>query len=219
MDAFCENEGGNSSPWLKPGSSLSQSLKAFGVAPAITVSNARGKTLTVRASDVYAARMRFLAGLGTDQGAFALTSVGDKLVEQFFEWLLHEYSDRYRSIVAEDQLAWLRQVAILVVVRHLLEQKYTGYIEQGRQTFADPWACSEMCRLQILHALPGELARLVHHIVHEPERQQTLIDQFHSDLEARLRGGMFAPPGALPPLQGGAGLPFAPLSQAKGGER
>ena len=86
-------------------------LKAFGVAPAITVSNARGKTLSVRASDVYAARTRFPAGPEPDQEDFALTSVGDRLVELFLGWLLHEHSDRYRSIAAEDQLAWLRQVA------------------------------------------------------------------------------------------------------------
>ena len=100
-----------------------------------------------------------------------------------------------------------------------MEQKYTRYIEQGRQTFADPWTCSEMYRLQILHALPGELARLVHHIVREPERQHMLIDQFHSDLEARVRGGLFAPPEALPPLREGTRLPFAPLSQAEGSGR
>lgn len=193
-------------------------LKAFGIAPTITVSNAKGKTLTINASDVYAARKRFLAGLELEQEASALTSMGNKLVDMFLDWLLHEYSDRYRSIVKEDQRVWLRQVVILVIARHLMEQKYTRYIEQGRQAFADPWVCSEMCRLQLFNHLTGELARLVHYIVRDPERQQTLIDQFHVDLDMRMRGGLFALPEALPPLLEGVSLPFALLPQEKGGD-
>jgi hypothetical protein len=193
-------------------------LKALGVAPTMTVSNAKGKTLTISASDVYAARKRFLVGLELDQDAYAITSVGNKLVDLFLDWLLHEYSDRYRSIVKEDQQVWLRQVVILVIARHLMEQKYTLYTEQGRQTFADPWVRSEMCRLQLLNNLTGELARLIHHIVRDPERQQTLIDQFHADLDMRMRGGLFALPESLPPLLEGVSLPFALLSQEKGGD-
>jgi hypothetical protein len=156
---------------IRRSTTFSGCLKALGVAPTMTVSNAKGKTLTISASDVYAARKRFLVGLELDQDAYAITSVGNKLVDLFLDWLLHEYSDRYRSIVKEDQQVWLRQVVIFVIARHLMEQKYTLYIEQGRQTFADPWVRSEMCRLQLLNNLTGELARLVHHIVRDPERQ------------------------------------------------
>jgi hypothetical protein len=183
----------------------------------ITVSKAKGKTLTINASDVYAARKRFLSGLEPEQDAFALTLVGDKLVDLFLDWILCEYSERYRSIVTEDQRTWLRQVAILVIARHLMEQKYTRCIEQGERTFADPWVCSELCRLHLLHTLTGDLARLVHHIVRDPERQELLIDQFHADLEARMKGP-FALPESLPPLLEDARLPFSLLSQGRRGD-
>lgn len=192
-----------------------QCLKAFNVAPTITISTPKGKTITINASDIYAARKRFFSSLDLEQDACHMTSAGDKLVNLFQDWLMHEYSDRYRSLVTEDQQVWLRQVVILVIARHLMEQKYTLYIEQGRQTFADPWACSEMCRLQLLNSLTGELARLVHHIMDDPEQQQSLIDQFHNDLDIRMRGHLFIVPEPLPSLPQGEILPFALLSQGE----
>jgi hypothetical protein len=104
-------------------------------------------------------------------------------------------------------------VIILVVARRLMEQKYSLYIAQGHQAFADAWVCSEMCRLQLLSSLTGELARLVHHIMDDPEQQESLIDQFHGNLDIRMRGHLFTAPEPLPPLPEGAILPFALLSQ------
>ena len=94
-----------------------------------------------------------------------------------------------------------------------MERKYVLYISQGEKTFADAWACSEMCRLQLLHSLTSELARLVHHIMDNPEQQQALIDQFHADLEIRMRGQLFAAQDPLPALPRGVTLPFAMITQ------
>jgi hypothetical protein len=192
-----------------------QCLRAFHVAPTITVSTPKGKSITISASDIYGARKRFFSRLESDQEGCRMTLLGDKWVDLYQEWLLNEHTDRYRSITLDAHRIWLRQVIILVVARHLMEQKYTLYITQGSNTFADAWACSEMCRLQLLNSLTGELARLVHHIIDNPEQQQALIDQFHADLDIRLKGQLFVAPDPLPVLPDGVALPFNALSQKR----
>lgn len=192
-----------------------QCLGMYNIAPSMVVSTPRGKSITIHASDIFAARKKFFAGLDLEQDECHMTSVGDTLVSLYVDWIMHEYSDRYRFIVSDAQQKWLRQVVILVVARHLMHQKYTLYTAQGRQAFSDNWVCSEMCRLQILGSLTGELARLIHHIMDEPERQQALIDQFYNDLDARMREHPLAVPEPLSPLAEGATLPFALLSQGR----
>jgi hypothetical protein len=192
-----------------------QCLKVFRIAPTITVGTPKGKSITISASDIYGARKRFFSMLETDQEVCLLTQVGDKFVDLYQNWLLNEYTDRYRSITLDAHRKWLRQVIILVVARYLMEQKYTLYIAQGRKAFADAWACSEMCRLQLLNSLTSELARLVHHIMDNQEQQQALIDQFHADLEIRMRGQLFTAPDRLPALPEDVTLPFALLTQKR----
>ena len=190
-----------------------QSLKAFHIAPTITFDTPKGKSITMSASDIYAARKRFLSMLESDQEACFLTLVGEKYVNLYQHWLLNEHTRRYRSMTLDTHRKWLRHVIMLVVARHLMERKYELYISQGQKAFADTWACSEMCRLQLLHSLTGELARLVHHIMDTPEQQQALIDQFHADLEIRMRGQLFTAQDPLPALPHDVTLPFAPMTQ------
>ena len=140
----------------------------------------------------------------------------DALRERYTErWLLNEHTERYHYIVSDAHQKWLRRVVILVVARHLMEQKYALSAAQGRQAFIDGWACGEMGRLQLLNSLTSELARLVHHIVRDPGQKQELIDQFHADLDVRVRGLQLSQPEPLPPLPEGAILPFSLLSQGK----
>jgi hypothetical protein len=193
-----------------------QSLKAYHIDPTITVDSPKGKSMTISASEVYAARKRFFVTLDLEQDLCRMTVVGDILVELFQDWLLHEYSDRYHYIVTHAQHKWLKQIIILVMARHLMEQKYELYIDLEKQTFADTWARTEMIRLQLLSGLPAQFARMVHHIIQDPEQKQALIDQFHSDLDIRMRGHLLSIPDPLPPLASGATLPFALLSQGEG---
>jgi hypothetical protein len=198
------------------GATFIQCLKKFAIAPTITVSTPKGKSLAINTSDIYAARKRFFAAsLDLEQDVCHMTAVGDKLVDLYQDWLLHEYSDRYHYVIADAHRKWLKQVIILVVARHLMEQKYSLFNAEGRQTFADAWACSVMCRLQLLNSLPSELARLVHHIMKDPEQKQEFIDQFHSDLDIRMSGYLFIASEPLPPLLEGVILPFALLSQGE----
>jgi len=192
-----------------------QCLKKFGIIPTITVISPTGKSITINASDIYAARMRFFVGLDTSLDLGCLTAIGDKLVDLYLDWLLNKYTNRYRYITSDTHRKWLRKVIILVVARYLMEHKYALYIREGHQTFADAWVCSEMCRLQLLNNLTSELARLVHHIIDNPEQQQSLIDRFHKDLDIRMRGHLFITTDQLPPLPEGVILPFALLSQSQ----
>ena len=76
-----------------------------------------------------------------------------------------------------------------------------------------PGHVAKCAALQLLNSLTGELARLVHHIVDTSEQQQALIDQFHADLEIRMRGQLFAAQEPLPALPDGVALPFALITQ------
>lgn len=200
------------------GATFVQCLRAFGIAPTIAVSTPQVRSTSIRAIDIYAARKRYFGGLDIERDVHCcMTTLGDKLVDLYRDWLTHDYTGRYRSITSDAHQQWLKRVIILVVARHLMEQKYAHYAARGCQAFADAWACGEMCRLLLLVSLPGEMARLVHHIVRDPEQRQALIDQFLTDLEVRMRAHPLAAPETLPPLPPGAKLPFALLSQAAEG--
>jgi len=190
-------------------------LKAYGIAPTMQVRTPKGKTLTVSASHIYGARTKFFATLDLEEALCHLTLVGEKFVPLYQEWLLHEYTERYRYLTAPEQRAWLAQVVTLVVARYVMSHKYALSLTQGRQAFADPWVCGEMGYVQVLHSLPNELARLVHHIVRDAEQQQVLIEQFFTELGVRMQGHHFGPPDPLPPLPEGTFLPFTLLSPAK----
>ena len=190
-----------------------QCLKKFGITPTITVGTPTGKSIAINASDIYTARKRFFAGIDIALDLCCLTAIGDKLVDLYLDWLLNEYTNRYRFVTSDTHQKWLKMVIILVVARYLMGLKYALYITQGYQTFADAWVCSKMCRLQLLNNLTSELARLIHHIMDDPEQRQSLIDQFHKDLDIRMRGHLFAATDPLPPLPEGVILPFALLSQ------
>lgn len=192
-----------------------KSLNAFGLAPTITVHTPKGKPVTIDASDIYAARKKFFARLDLGQDLNHMADMGDRLVELYQNWLLHEYSDRYRYIQSDDQQQWLTQIIILVVARHVMEQKYELYINQGAPTFADNWVRTEMIRLQLLNSLPAQLAQMVHHILRDPAQEQALIDRFHSDLDIRMKGHLLSISAPLPPLASGITLPFALLAQRK----
>ena len=67
-----------------------QSLKAFHIAPTITFDTPKGKSITISASDIYAARKSFLSMLESDQEACFLTLVGEKYVNLYQHWLLSQ---------------------------------------------------------------------------------------------------------------------------------
>ena len=185
--------------------------QAYGLAPTLPVTTPKGSTLLLRASDLYGARVKGLASLELDQDRYALTRLGEHLVAVYQDWLTTQYSPRYRALTTDAQRTWLTQTVTLVITRHLLEHKWVRALAYGSQAFADPWVCSVVGHLSLSHRLPGELARLVHHIVRDPEQQGALITQFLDDLDVRMQGQAFVLPAPLSPLPEGVRLPFIPL--------
>jgi hypothetical protein len=190
-------------------------LKDYEVAPTTTVISSKGVSITVRAIDIYALRKRLCEQVNLEHIKYPLSTVGEHIVEVCEQWLLNEHTGRYRLLISPAQHQWLRRVLILVVVRHIMEQKYECFTKEGRQTFVDPWVCSEMGRLTILHSLPGQLAQLVHHIQRDPVQAQKIIDEMYNNTDIRMKVCLFANPEPLPPLPQGVHLPFALLAQQK----
>ena len=189
-------------------------IRQYGLEEHVVVSTPKGKTLTIKASDVYTARHKFFARFDLNLQSCRLTISGDVFGELFWNWLLHEYSPRYRFITSEEQQRWLKQVVALVVARHLMETKYALYL-QGEESFADGWACGAICHLQELASQPENAARTIHHIVKDPVQQTVLIEQFYQQADERMKRHQFVLPEPLPPLPQGAVLPFALLMQPK----
>ncbi len=190
-------------------------LKDYGVAPTTPVNSPKGVSITVRAIDIYALRKRLFELVNLEYIEYPLSSVAEYIVDVCEQWLLNEHTGRYRLLLSPVQRQWLRSVLILVVVRHIMEQKYERFTKEGRQTFVDPWVCSEMGRLTILHTLPGQLAQLVHHIQRDPEQAQRIIDEMYDKTDIRMKECLFASSDPLPPLPQGVHLPFSLLAQAK----
>ncbi len=190
----------------------------FGIQLDMPVYTPKGKKMIIRASDIWAARKKFFARIEMDQQSCRLTVSGEKLAELFSQWLLHDYSDRYTLLVSGEQQEWLQRVVMLVIARHLMETKYELYL-QGLPSFVDEWVCNKVCHLQLKGSLPGELARMAHHIVKNPEQQAALIEQFYVETDERMIRHQFILPKPLPPLSEGTILPFAlllsPAEEAK----
>jgi hypothetical protein len=174
----------------------------------MVVSTPKGRIFTIRASDLYGARLKALAEFNFTEDRLALTQLGEALVAAYRDWLVTDYSPRYRLLTTDPQRHWLTQTVILVVIRHILEHKWTSALRQGHQTFADPWVASVVGHLALTHRLPGEMARLVHYVVREPEQQHALITQFVEDLYIRMSALPFVEPSPLPTLPAGVRLPL-----------
>src|ERR1051326_1011693 len=120
------------------------SLKRYNLAATLTIHAPKGRVVTIRASDVYAARKRFFDDMEIERDVCRMAEIGDRLVGLYYDWLMHEYSDRYRYIRSAAQQQWLKQIITLATARHLMEAKYERYIKTGAHTFADPWTRAEM---------------------------------------------------------------------------
>lgn len=171
------------------GTTFTDCLKINELAPAREVITPKGKTITIRGSDIYDSRTwkKFLAHANQGEPIFQLTEVRERLAEQYKAWLLREHTERYRALSTEADLAWLERVVTLAVTRHIMEQKYDAYVTKGQETFADPRTAIEMGKLLTLSALVKETARLVHNIVKDPEQTQHLIALFYEEHYRQLQ--------------------------------
>lgn len=210
-------------PVSQPASFLG-ALAEYHLAPTSTVTSPKGKEFTLHASAVYGARNKYFARVDLAwQQRCPLLLLGESLVAGYQQWLTTSYTRSYRCVMTDEQRTWLQQVSTLVVARHLMERKLAGFLAADPHAFADSWVCCMMDRYSLVHLIPGEQARLVHHILREPEREQALIEHFVSILDDRMRRHPFVVPVPLPLLPEGVQLPLAYLSTVsawlKGGQR
>jgi hypothetical protein len=198
--------------------SFSDCLRKFALAPAIEIATPDGDTLLIRGSDLSDKRTwhKFLTTRAPEEGVYQLTDVGERLAVQYKAWLLKEHTKRYRLISSEAHLRWFERVVCLVVIQHIMRRKYELYALEGRATFADPWVAVEMSSLLLRNELVKESARLIHHIVQDPDAAQQLIEQLYELHASRVqaRPVMYREP--LPALPAGITPAFGLLLDVKG---
>jgi hypothetical protein len=73
-------------------------------------------------------------------------------------------------------------------------------------------------QLWLLRETTKELARLVHHILDDPEHERRLIEQFCSTLDDQVRNHTLVVPNVLPQLPQGVSHPFLLLSERQEGD-
>lgn len=200
------------------GANFTHCLRINDIATSIEVTDSKGNILTIRGSDIYDKRtwQKFLKLTSPAVDLCQLTDVVDVLVKQYRTWLLTEHTERYRAIKDEKDLTWFEQVAGLVVVRQIMEKKYEVYMCQQREVFADPWIAIEMGTLMALNEMAKDSAKVVHHIVKNPEDAQKLIEQLYDVHYARIQDRPQKIREALPPLPMGSSLPLALLPEVGG---
>lgn len=158
----------------------SDCLVAHGLASSIVVTNTKGETITISGSDLFDRKTwkTFLLKTQPTAEVYQLTGTVEPLAKQYAEWIVTQYTPRYRAITAEADLAWVKCVAVLVVKRHILEQKYDAYLTQQRTTFANPLLIAHMAVITGYHAMVKECARTANHILKDAARTQELLQQF-----------------------------------------
>lgn len=196
------------------GANFTHCLRINNIVPSIDIIDTKGNSITIRGSDLYDKRTwkKFLSSTGESTDTCQLTDVVDRLAKRYRTWVLTEHTERYRAISAEADVAWFEQVAGLVVIRQIMEKKHEAYVCQRRETFADPWVAAEMGTLLAINEIAKESAKIIHHIVKEPEKAQQLIEQLYDVHYNRIQARPQIQREALPPLPSGAATPLALLS-------
>ena len=187
------------------GTSFHNCLTLHGIAPEREAHTLEGRMVTLRGSDIYDQRTwkKFLTSTRQAEVVLQLTSVREVVIRAYTTWLLHGHTERYRALASKADVVWLERVVTLAVTRRIMEQKYEAYTMQGLPAFADPQIAHAVGQVLLLNCLGKEAARLIHHIVKEPEQARLLIAQFYEENERQMQARALLPPGSLPALQAG----------------
>ena len=145
------------------GASFSHSLTLNNLAEELEVVEKNGQPQTVHGKDIASHKTwtSFLAKQTPEVELGWISYAAGPLAVQYATWLRTAYTPRYRLLVREEEKTWLKQVALLAVLWHLLEHKLET------NTFLDAWAASEMEKLLAAREASREMAKAVHHGVKE----------------------------------------------------
>jgi hypothetical protein len=171
------------------------------------------RPLTVHGRDLYNQHTwhKFTKQQPTPLTTYPLTTLSEPLAKQYQNWLLTQFTPRYRLLTSAEHLTWLEQVCMLVVIDRLMEHKYEHL------GFADPWAAAQMSFLLQLRMVGEVAAPIVKQMLKEKEQIPDLMDQFWAGHARQIAQQMSTVREALPPLPAGMTAPF-PLLALQAGE-
>lgn len=177
------------------GVSFSHCLKLARLGSDLIVTGELGEQLTFHGKDVVNQKTwrRFVHEKEIELDWFSY-QVG-AIAVAYARWLRKEYTYRYRSLESNEAVEWLKQVARLAVIWHMMEDK------AARHRFLDAWVESEMGKLHLLRDFCREVARAVHHAVKDQEPTGALVEQVYQQALTLVEDRTFAPfqsPVALP---------------------
>jgi hypothetical protein len=140
------------------------------------------------------------------------------LTQRYQDWLLTEYTERYRRLASEADLAWFESVCIQVVIFRVLEYKYhasqtpTDHASGHASGFVDHWAGAIMAFRMQMQEIPKKVATIASHY-HKTKDQaeaRELIRLFSEEQTRQIEQRMHLFSDALPELSPG-GAPLFPL--------
>lgn len=200
------------------GANFTQCLTINGLAPSITVMMPTSRQVTIHGRDLFNERtwQKFLGTQDYTLELSRLTGTVDPLVKGYRSWLLTRYTSRYQALSTQSELAWFEQVTVLVIVRKIMEGKYTQFVREQRDAFADPWVAEEMSVLMRLNAMASEIAKSIHHIVQQKDVTQSLLEQLYATHAMYLENRSLQARIPLPALPPGVALPLLSLAAGKG---
>ena len=199
------------------GANFTQCLTINGLAPSITVMTPTNQPFTLHGRDVFDERtwQKFLRTQEQLAEPRRLIEHVEPLVKGYRAWLLTRYTTRYQALSTDKELAWFEQVTLLVIVRKIMEDKYTRLVRQQSDAFADPWVAEEMSILMRLNTMASEIAKSIHHIVKQKDVAQPLLDQLYKTHAAYLEQRSLHEQTPLPAVPPGTTMPLLKLAVGK----
>jgi hypothetical protein len=179
------------------GVNFTDCLRINGVATGLVVD---GKT--VQAHRIYGAWQRFLRAEGLVTGDL---SEAEHLTQRMFTWITTSYSATYQAIATEDERQWLQIILRFVVMRRIMENKYTKWVTSG-SGFVDEAVARKIAEVYRFQYEMPTVARLIHatllrHSDHEAEEwEKKLAQEIIAGIFDLLRVDRL---GTLPPVKKG----------------
>ena len=196
------------------GANFTECLTINGLAPSIMVMTPTSRQVTIHGHDLFNGQTwkKFLSTQEQAWELSRLTETADPLVKGYRTWLLTSYTSRYQALSTATELFWFEQVTLLVIIRRIMEDKYTRFVHEQRDAFADPWVAEEMSVLMRLNSMTSEIAKSIHHIVKQKDSAQSLLEHLYATHAASLEKRSLQVRTPLPALPPGTAMPLMRLS-------
>lgn len=194
------------------GESFKQCLRLNHLAIELAMVDKKGTSTPLRGQDLVNSKTWTSFLTETKVSLSWLSYEAGAIAVAYARWLCTSYTDRYQAITTTDEITWLRQVARLAVLWHIMQHKYDTH------SFLDPWVESEMGKLLLLRDFCREMARAVNRGIKEPGQATALLEQTYEKGHALLADRAFTPYEAAMVLPPGTADPLALPEEVQGHE-